>query len=188
MTENEALRILQNEVGILCCLIETDKKIIADFEIKDEELDEDEEENEEIAEISLKDNTERKEAFDMAIAALKEVKKYRKIGTVEECKELASMVSAEKKNALAKIIDEWKEYIEIGTVEECREAVEKQKPKEPRDSIKINPVIDDNGAYVDAETTVYLICPNCGETVGINDICDNYCRECGQAINWKESE
>ena len=86
MTENEALRILQNEVGILCCLIETDKKIIADFEIKDEELDEDEEENEEIAEISLKDNTERKEAFGMAITAIKEIQNYRKLGTLEELK------------------------------------------------------------------------------------------------------
>lgn len=66
--------------------------------------------------------------YDTAIIALKEVQRYREIGTVEECKELASMVTTEKKNVLGKIVDEWSEYIDIGTVEECREAVEKQKP------------------------------------------------------------
>lgn len=70
-----------------------------------------------------------------------------------------------------------------GTVEECREAVEKQKPKKPKDSLKINPVIDGNGAYVDADMTVYLLCPNCGEMIGIDESCDKFCRECGQAID-----
>lgn len=74
-----------------------------------------------------------------------------------------------------------------GTVEECREAVEKQKAKKPKYSLKINPVIDGNGAYVDADTTIYLLCPNCEELVGIEENCDNYCRECGQKID-KESE
>lgn len=70
-----------------------------------------------------------------------------------------------------------------GTVEECREAVEKQKPKKPKDSLKINPVIVGNGAYVDADITVYLLCPNCGEMIGIDESCDKFCRECGQAID-----
>ncbi len=122
-------------------------------------------------------------AIDTAIEALKEVQQYREIGTVEECKELASMFTQEKKNALSKIVDEWNEYIEIGTVEECREAVEKQKPKAPKDSLKIEPVIDENGAYVDADVTVYLLCPNCGEMIGIDESCDKFCRECGQAID-----
>ena len=80
-------------------------------------------------------------------------------------------------------LKEIQQYREIGTVEECREAVEKQKPKKPKDSLKINPVIDGNGAYVDADTTVYLLCPNCGEMVGIEDNCDRFCHECGQAID-----
>ena len=83
--------------------------------------------------------------------------------------------------------EELEQYRKIGTVEECREAVEKQKAKKPKDSLKINPVIDGNGAYVDADTTVYLLCPNCGELVGEEENCDNYCRECGQKID-KESE
>lgn len=86
-----------------------------------------------------------------------------------------------------KALKEIQQYREIGTVEECREAVEKQKAKKPKDSLKINPVIDGNGAYVDADTTIYLLCPNCEELVGIEENCDNYCRECGQKID-KESE
>ena len=72
----------------------------------------------------------QEKAYELAIFALKEIQQYQEIGSVEECKELASMVTQEKKNVLGKIVDEWSEYIEIGTVEECREAVEKQKPKE----------------------------------------------------------
>lgn len=85
-------------------------------------------------------------ATEIAIKALEEVQQYREIGTVEECKELASIVNMAEKEVLAKIIDEWLLYSKIGTVEECREAVEKQKPKAPKDSLKIEPVIDENGA------------------------------------------
>lgn len=80
-------------------------------------------------------------------------------------------------------LKEIQQYREIGTVQECREAVEKRKPKKPKDSLKINPVIDGNGAYVDADMTVYLLCPNCGEMIGIDESCDKFCRECGQAID-----
>ena len=80
-------------------------------------------------------------------------------------------------------LKEIQQYREIGTVEECRVAVEKQKPKKPKDSLKINPVIDGNGAYVDADMTVYLLCPNCGEMIGIDESCDKFCCECGQAID-----
>ena len=86
-------------------------------------------------------------------------------------------------------LKEIQQYREIGTVEECREAREKRIPKQPKDSLKIEPVIDENGAYVDADTTIYLLCPNCGEMVGIEDNCDRFCHECGQAIdneNWRK--
>ena len=86
-------------------------------------------------------------------------------------------------NAAIATLKEIQQYRKIGTVEECREAVEKQKPQKPKDSLKIDPVIDENGAYVDADTTVYLLCPSCGEMVGIEDNCDRFCHECGQAID-----
>ena len=79
-------------------------------------------------------------------------------------------------------LKEIQQYREIGTVEECRKAVDKTKPKAPKDELKINPVIDENGAYVDADTTVYILCPNCGELVGMDEDIDRFCRECGQAI------
>lgn len=85
-------------------------------------------------------------------------------------------------------LEEIQQYRAIGTVEECREAREKQKPKAPKDELKINPVIDCNGAYVDADTTVYLLCPNCGEMVGIDENVDKFCRECGQAIDTENLE
>ena len=96
---------------------------------------------------------------------------------------------AEVRDIAISALKEIQQYREIGTVEECREAVEKQKPKAPKDSLKIEPVIDENGAYVDADVTVYLLCPNCGEMVGIDENVDKFCHECGQAIdneNWRE--
>ena len=84
-------------------------------------------------------------------------------------------------------LKEIQQYREIGTVEECREAVDKQKPKAPKDSLKIKPVIDENGSYVDADVTVYLLCPNCGEMVGIDENVDKFCHECGQAIQRDEN-
>ena len=91
------------------------------------------------------------EAYDMAISSLKEMQQYKLIKDV----------------TLGIMAEALKEFSEIGTIEECREAVEKQRPKRPKDSLKINPVIDENGAYVDADVTVYLLCPNCGERIGI---------------------
>ena len=60
------------------------------------------------------------EALEIAKQALEEIQQYRKIGTVEECRTLASIVNKVERNELAKIINEWIEYSKIGTVEECR--------------------------------------------------------------------
>ena len=106
-----------------------------------------------------------------------------------DCKKNIPIAYQEKSYEVAiTALKEIQQYREIGTVEECREAVEKQKPKAPKDSIKIKPVIDENGAYVDADVTVYLLCPNCGEMVGIDENVDKFCHECGQAIQWDNLE
>lgn len=115
MTENEVIKIFENEVIILDCWIEHCKDIIADCETEDDEFDDDKER----AELSLKDYTERKEAFDMAIKALKEIQLYKdnKLCLVPE-------------DVYSRQCSELDAYKEIGTVEECREAVEKLKRAE----------------------------------------------------------
>lgn len=79
----------------------------------------------ELLKIGNQDNYRTYLADEMAIEALKEIQQYRKIGTVKECRELASIVNKVERNELAKIIDEWISYRKIGTVEECREAVKR---------------------------------------------------------------
>ena len=111
------------------------------------------------------------EALDMAISALKEIQQY-----------MDNRLCPIPEDVYSKQCEELDAYKEIGTVEECREAGEKQMPKAPKDSLKIKPVIDENGAYVDADTTLYILCPNCGELVGMDEDIDRFCRECGQAI------
>ena len=149
----------------------------------------------------IKDANETIEMCDLAISALKEIQQYREMdrklrAAYGDCDGLlATAVEGLCKHPDVNIgkpikarllvdedVDKWDAYRKIGTVEECREAREKQKPKAPKDELKINPVIDCNGAYVDADTTVYLLCPNCGEMVGIDENVDKFCRECGQAI------
>ena len=73
---------------------------------------------------------------------------------------------------LISTLEEIQQYREIGTVEECREAVEKQKPKKAR-------------FY-----SWSLNCLDCGQLVG-NRIFkweNNFCRNCGRAIDWSEEE
>lgn len=92
MTESEVLKMFENEVIILDCWIEHCKDIIADCETEEDEFDDDKER----AELSLKDYTERKEAFDIAISALKEIQQYRAIGTLEECREAVEKQTPKK--------------------------------------------------------------------------------------------
>ena len=72
-------------------------------------------------------------------------------------------------------LKEIQQYRKIGTVEECRGAVEKQKPKKPKE--------------LDTEYE-YFICGNCGGAIACTDDFKShkYCLNCGQAIYLEESE
>ena len=77
-------------------------------------------------------------------------------------------------------IREVQKYWEIGTVEECREAVEKQKPKKPK--LNYKPRFSGKATYT---------CPKCGncclEEFANERQNNNYCWDCGQAIQWDEN-
>ena len=106
-----------------------------------------------------------REVARTAISALKEIRLYKDNGLCLIPEDVYSRQCSE--------LDAYKE---IGTVEECREAVEKQKPKKSNCT-----GMDEQDCY---------ICPNCGADIGDIDgyfLRDNYCRECGQAIQWDEN-
>ena len=68
--------------------------------------------------------------------------------------------------------EELRQYREIGTPEECRAAVEKQTDEKPTAVL---------GTFGGEEYE----CKNCG-----SDVCygDEYCRWCGQKLDWSDEE
>lgn len=119
---------------------------------------------------------DRLDCIDYAITALKEVQKYREIRTVEECRTAMDYWKylRERRCGLDAVVEKCMEYEKIGTVEECRKAVEKQKPKK---SIDYN------------EDLGYFKCPSCGCSIMADEFSDHkYCLNCGQKLEWKESE
>lgn len=112
-------------------------------------------------------NYERKneiQGYEMAIKALEEVQQYRQIGTVMELQNM--------KNNYFEALSDWRQYRKIGTLEKCRAAVEKQTDEKP------TAVLGTFGG-TDYE------CKNCG-----SDVCygDEYCRWCGQKLDWSDKE
>lgn len=79
-----------------------------------------------------------------------------------------------------KALKEIHQYREIGTVAECREAVKKQKPKKPK--LNYKPRFLGKATYT---------CPKCGncclEEFANERQNNNYCWDCGQAIQWDEN-
>lgn len=112
--------------------------------------------------------------IDLAINALEEVQQYRAIGTPEELqtmKEHGGFTGVELAN-IAAMQMKLKEYETIGTPEECWEAVEKQTDEKPTAVL---------GIFGGTEYE----CKNCG-----SDVCygDEYCRWCGQKLDWSDEE
>ena len=137
------------------------------------------------------------ETHESCVKMLEELEQYRQIGTVDEIKKSLdelrlwhkSHTNERIKNPFAnqstlichncdhkdEYIEELEitveEYEQIGTVDECRTAIEKRMPMKP-----IIKTIKD---------IIFSACPKCfcfsapGST---------YCRFCGQALDWTESE
>ena len=114
-------------------------------------------------------------AIEEAIKALKEIQNYRKLGTLEELARAKKYIDLAKKHGtIGEMIDECAEYEAIGTVKKCREAIEKHRPKKPRD--------------IEYDYS-YFVCPNCGEGIYVSEDFEShkFCLNCGQAIQWNEN-
>ena len=123
-------------------------------------------------------------AIDMAVKALKEIEEYRKVGTVEEIKEILKIISEGQDDVdesgigtgLLHILLEYADYKKIGTVEECREARERQRVKKPLSRTHCkdgnHPLSQDIGR-----------CPSCSSIVAEDMI---WCDDCGQKLDWGE--
>lgn len=144
-------------------------------------------------------------AYDMAIKALEEVQQYRQIGKISTCKNAVEICKAMIERGinpdniaeyikfednlvqrgydlkkLIEMMEEHKQYCQIGTVEECRAAVEKQTAKKP----------DYEGdGYSDGQL-VYdtWICPSCGKHYEVDYDDYDYCKNCGQHIDWRDGD
>ena len=86
-------------------------------------------------------------------------------------------------------LKEIQQYREIGTVEECREAVEKRKPKKPKEILRHRGGFEmqhcpncDTDYQVDRRYKIKDgYCPACGKL--LDSAFRNYCANCGQAID-----
>lgn len=92
----------------------------------------------------------------------------------------------EKAEVILNAFEELEQYRALGTVEELREAREKQVPKKPYiETEKAKGLREDYDCYE---------CPNCDSFLGhVSDCKDehyryNYCPNCGQAIDWSDTE
>lgn len=89
----------------------------------------------------------------------------------------------------AQALEEIQKYRAIGTVEECREAVEKRKPKKPKEILRHRGGFEmqhcpncDTDYQVDRRYKIKDgYCPACGKL--LDSAFRNYCANCGQAID-----
>lgn len=132
-------------------------------------------------------------AYAMAINALEEVQKYRKIE--KDLKEryhanvdipllmhhfIETVFEGKKHEGFCLLTNEdakvWEEYKAIGTTEECRAAMEKQTAKKVKSISQVK----------DGDSYVGLIgrCPCCGDVLEEDTV---YC-DCGQRLDWGTSD
>lgn len=110
------------------------------------------------------------DACKCAISAIQELQEYQKIGTLEEMKMLkATHFSGIELDKISCRLKQLEKYVDIGTLEEVREAVEKQEEERPQKVL---------GIFGGEEYE----CRECGNTV---EYMDEYCKWCGQKLNWE---
>ena len=102
---------------------------------------------------------------------LEEIQQYRAIGTVEEIKKVVRFLSMDNDNGIIEDLQLLNQYQLIGTVEECREAMEKQKEMKTGEP------------YMNGYGNTKAECLNCHCTVMYPS---NYCKFCGQKLDWSE--
>lgn len=111
------------------------------------------------------------EAIKIAVKAIKEVKQYRAIGTVEGY-ERAIQSSIENYNLYREYKAKVQEFEEIGTIEEFKTLKEKSVAKKP----KSNKVIISGDSYA--------YCPHCKGSIEAEFMKPRNCRKCGGELDW----
>lgn len=111
------------------------------------------------------------DAVHVGTEAIRELLRYRKIGSVEAILQAVNVLSLDNEKITA-MFDELFAYRKIGTVQECQDAASKQTPVE----------------VTDVHCDEYF-CPACGsENLADQGVVeDRHCPACGQAI-YQEKE
>lgn len=65
---------------------------------------------------------------------------------------------------------------------------QRDKPVIPITKVASRPIYNVCGVVIDDDIYYELHCPICNELVGIDDNCYNYCKNCGQALDWSDEE
>ena len=107
--------------------------------------------------------------------AIKEVKRWTSILMSAGSKCVSD--TAEAQDMAINALEEIQQYRAIGTPEECRAAVEKQKAKKP-------PVVNRPSIFVKVP-----VCPNCSTSEHYQPLYGKtkYCSNCGQKLDWSDS-
>ena len=118
------------------------------------------------------------EDLEIAIQALKEIREYRELGTVEEFHKLKTLFgdeNVEVSEITTKILKEYPKYKSIGTVEELQALKEKNEPKKPD--------YEGDGYYNGQLVLDTWICPNCEKHYEVDYDDYDFCPNCGQHID-----
>lgn len=155
-------------------------------------------------ELGGDDSEKQYQVDNSTIDLLEELQQYRAIGTVGRFQQLVEQFKPHVTdktscphrgcNKCDMYRKENEKYHEIGTVEECREARERQRGKKPEWS----PDCEECEKYGTLDCTYkcgsfstlssVLVCPNCKKQRVIKEHGHRYCHNCGQSIDWSDTQ